>query len=50
MTVNVDKDIYDFILYVRDKKFQRTIKDAVAWIALNDTDELYTEFLMEESK
>ena len=50
MTVNVDKDIYDFILYVRDKKFQRTIKQAVTWIALNDTDELYTEFLLNHNK
>ncbi len=36
MTINVDKDVYDFILYVRDKKRQRTIKDAATWVALND--------------
>lgn len=50
MTINVDKDTYDFILYVRDKKGQKTIKQAAWWIVSNDTEELYTEFLMEESK
>lgn len=50
MTVNVDKDTYDFIQYVKDKKGQKTIKQAAWWIALNNTEDLYTEFLLNDTK